>query len=111
MSNEKQQNIEQLQLLEQNLQNFLMQKQQFQTQLAELESAEKELEKTEESFKIIGNIMVSVDKKELQKDIKSKKELIELRLKSLEKQEDKVKQRVDELQKEVLKDINKKNIA
>ena len=39
--------IAQLQMIEQGMQNFLLQKQQFQAQIIEIESALKELEKSE----------------------------------------------------------------
>jgi len=64
--------INQLSLIEQNIQNFALQKQQFQTQLMELESAEKELEDSKEAFKIIGNIMVASDKEKIKKEFKKR---------------------------------------
>ena len=87
------------------MQQFLMQKQSFQTQLMEIESALKELDSSETAYKIVGNIMVSSKKKELEKDLKSKKETVELRIKMLEKQEEKIKEKADKIQKEVLKEI------
>ena len=63
---ETEKKISQLQMMEQSMQGFLMQKQQFQGQLVEIESALKELEKSKEAYKIVGNIMVSSDKKELE---------------------------------------------
>jgi prefoldin beta subunit len=107
MKPETQEKINQLQVLEQNLQSFLSQKQQFQTQLAEVESASKELKGSKESYKIVGNIMVSVEKKDLETELSSKKEMLELRLKSVEKQENKIKQQADDLQKEVLAEMQK----
>jgi len=87
------------------MQQFLMQKQSFQTQLVEIESALKELKNSEKAYKIVGNIMVSSKKEELEKDLKSKKETVELRIKMLEKQEEKIKEKADKIQKEVLKEI------
>ena len=93
LSKETEQKIEQLQLFEQSLQSMLMQKQQFQSQLAEINSALGELEKTEEAYKIVGNIMVSSKKEDLKEDLGSKKEIIELRIKTLEKQENHTKEK------------------
>ncbi|MBI2667176.1 prefoldin subunit beta [Candidatus Woesearchaeota archaeon] len=108
ISKETEQSIAQLQLLEQNLQNFFMQKQTFQSQLLEIENAVKELDLTnEDSYKIIGNIMIKEKKDKLIKEIKSKKEIIELRLKSIEKQELKIKEKAEELQKKVVKELEK----
>ena len=84
---ENQQKIQKLQLLEQNLQNFSMQKQQFQSQMIEVDSAFKELENANEAYKIVGNIMISSDKEKLKEELKDKKERLELRIKTIEKQE------------------------
>ena len=62
VSKDAEKKIEQLQLYEQSLQNFLAQRQQFQIQLIEIESALRELEKTDKAYKLVGNIMVSSKK-------------------------------------------------
>lgn len=102
MDKDAQNKIQQLQILEQNMQNFLMQKQQLQQQLLETESALDELKNTEKAYKIVGNIMVSSKKDELEKELKTKKDTLNLRLKSIEKQEDKLKEKSHSLQSEVL---------
>jgi prefoldin beta subunit len=107
MNKEIQAKINQLSLMEQNLQNFALQKQQFQAQLLEFESAEKELKTSKEAFKIIGNIMVSKSKEDILKDVAERKELLQTRVESFEKQEAKLKERADALQKEVLEEMNK----
>lgn len=94
--------IQQLQLLEQNVQHLFMQKQQFQTQLLEMESAAKELETSKSSYKIIGNILVSSDPKKLLAEAKEKLETINLRISTIEKQESKLKERIKNLQADVL---------
>jgi prefoldin beta subunit len=99
---EAEEKIAQLQLLEQNMQNFLMQKQQFQMQLSEVDSALENLKDSTKSYKIIANIMVDSKKEDLETDLKKKKEMLELRLKSLEKQEDSIREKSQKLQKEVL---------
>ncbi len=105
MAAETEEKIGRMQLLEQNIQNFLMQKQQFQTQLVEIQSALEELEKSEVSYKIIGNIMVLSKKDKLKKDLESKKEMVELRIKAIEKQEEELKEKAKTLQSEVLKEM------
>lgn len=107
MEKETEQKINQLGLFEQSLQNLLMQKQQFQLQLAEIDSALKELETAEESYKIVGNIMVLTKKEDLKKDLKEKKEIIELRIKNMEKQETRIKEKASKLQEEILEKIKK----
>ena len=105
MNKETEEKIGKMQLLEQNMQNFLMQKQQFQSQLIELNSALEELGKSETSYKIVGNIMVLSNKDDLKKDIESKKEMAELRINSIEKQENELKEKAQKLQKEVLSEM------
>ncbi len=108
VSKEAEENINQLQLLEQGLQTFLVQKQQFQTQLIEVESALKELETAKESYKIIGNIMVQADKENLKKELESKKEMLNIRIKTLEKQEKQIKEKSSKIQSEVVEKIKDK---
>ena len=109
VSKETEQKIGQLQMFEQSLQNFLGQKQQFQVQLVEVESALGELDGTDKAYKIIGNIMVESDKSELKADLQSKKEMLELRIKTMEKQETQVRERASKLQSEILKKIKKED--
>jgi len=107
ISKETQESISRLQMLEQNVQAVLMQKQQFQAQLFELESALKEIEKTDEAYKILGNVMLKTDKTALKAELSSKKELIDLRLKTLDKQEKQLKEKTESLQKEVMGKLKK----
>ena len=109
VSKETEQKIGQLQMFEQSLQNFLGQKQQFQVQLVEVESALNELGSTDKAYKIVGNIMVETDKNELKSDLQSKKEMLELRIKTMEKQETQVRERASKLQSEILKKIKKED--
>lgn len=105
MKKETEEKIGRMQLLEQNIQNFMLQKQQFQSQLVEVNSALEELEKTDTAYKIIGNIMVASKKDEMKKDLQSKKEMVELRIKSIEKQEAELKEKAQKMQQEVLKEM------
>ena len=96
------QELQQLQALEQNLQNFLTQKQSFQMQLMEVDSALRELEKVDTAYRIIGNILVEADKAALTEELKSKKEMADIRIRSIEKQEKNLREKAQELQKKVL---------
>ena len=83
-----------------------MQKQTFQARLLENENALKELSETKkQSYRIIGNILVAMDKEKLKKDLESEKEIFDLRIKNIEKQEDKLKEHAQRLQAEVLKNL------
>ncbi|MFH0936265.1 MAG: prefoldin subunit [Candidatus Woesearchaeota archaeon] len=107
ITKETEQKIAELQLLEQNLQNFMIQKQTFQAQILEIENALKELDISKECYKIIGPIMVHSTKEDLKKDLNSKREILNIRIKNIEKQEEKIKEKADSIQSEVLKQIKK----
>ena len=107
VSKDTEQKIGQLQMFEQSLQNFLGQKQQFQIQLVETESALNELENTDKAYKIVGNIMVEADKYELKSDLQSKKEMLEIRIKAMDKQESQVREKAQKLQSEILQTMKK----
>ena len=109
VSKETEQKISQLQMFEQSLQNFLGQKQQFQIQLVEVESALNELNNTEKAYKIVGNIMVESDKNELKAELQSKKEMLELRIKTMERQETQVREKASKLQSDILRKIKKED--
>ena len=109
VSKETEQKIGQLQMFEQSMQNFLGQKQQFQVQLVEVESALNELSSTDKAYKIVGNIMVEADRNELKSDLQSKKEMLELRIQTMEKQESQVREKASKLQSEILKKIKKED--
>lgn len=99
--------ISRLQMLEQRLQSLVMQKQNFQTQILESENALGEIKDSKETYKIIGNVMVSVNKSELEKDLNTKKEMSNLKVKNLEKEETKIREEASELQKEVMDVLGK----
>ena len=109
MNKETEQKIGQLQLMEQNLQNFIMQKQKFQTQLFEIENALKELEETKDkTYKIVGTVMIASKKEDLIKDLNEKKSVLELRIKTLEKQEKSIKGKASEMQNDIMSQLKKK---
>ncbi|MBI4144518.1 prefoldin subunit [Candidatus Woesearchaeota archaeon] len=102
MNKQVQEKVSKLQLLEQNVAQLVQQKQQFQSAFFELESALKELQGSSKSFRIIGNIMVSADKEVLKKDVLSRKEILELKIGSLEKQEGRMREDAKVLQEEIV---------
>lgn len=98
--------IEEIQFLEQNIQSLLHQKQRFQSELVEIENALNELQKTtSKPYKIINGIMFEAETEDLKKELSSKKEVIDIRIKSINKQEEEKRKKAEVLQKEVLKDI------
>lgn len=100
--------INQLQIIEQNLQEFFMQKQNFQNQLMEINNALNELDKSKDDcYKLVGNVMFREKKENLIKELKDKKSVLDLRIKSIEKQEKKIKEQATTIQKEVVESMEK----
>ncbi|HZX12567.1 MAG TPA: prefoldin subunit beta [Candidatus Nanoarchaeia archaeon] len=108
MDHETEKKIADLQALEQNMQNFLMQRQTIQAQQMEVENALEELGKAEGGvYRILGPIMVAAKKEELKKELESKREVLALRVKSVEKQESQIREKAQKTQAEVLAKIQK----
>lgn len=82
-----------------------MQRQQFQAQLFEIDGALKEISGSPVVYKIVGGIMIGSDKAALQKDLQGRKEILELRIQTLEKQEKQLKDKAKKLQEEVLSSV------
>lgn len=91
---------EQFQFYQQQLQGVLIQKESLKLQTMEIERALEELEKAKQkdAFKIVGNIMVSKGVEELKKELQEMRENAELRIKSLEKTEERIASKLKELQ-------------
>ena len=104
---ETERSIQELQSLEQAIQNLLLQKQAFQIELSETSNALEELKKTkDDAFKIVGQIMVKTDKAELEKELDDKKKLLNLRLNSIQKQEDLISEKIEKLKEEITKKLS-----
>ncbi|MCD6576064.1 MAG: prefoldin subunit beta [Nanoarchaeota archaeon] len=107
VSNDAKDDILKFQQIQQQLQLIMVQKQDLQAQKAEVENAIKELGKikNEDAYEVIGNIMIKKSKKELEDSLKNKKELIELRLSTIEKQQEKLTKDASKLQEKLAKQI------
>ncbi len=100
--------IQEMQILEQNLQSLLLQKQAFQMELSETQSALKEIENSgEEVFKIIGQLMIKTDKSKIKQELSNKEKILNLRTKTIEKQEIPLTEQLDKLREEVIKNVNR----
>ena len=109
ISPEAKEKVTQLQLIEQNLHTFLTQKQTFQSQVLEIENALKELESaTGQVYRLAGSVMIESEKGKLSKDLLERKDVLDLRIKSIEKQENHIKEKAEKLQKEVMEELDKK---
>ena len=101
--------IQEMQMLEQNLQNLLLQKQAFQMEASETDAAIEEIKKSgDKVFKVIGQLMIQAEKDTIQKELEEKKKIIDVRLKTLEKQEVNFSEKIEELREEFMKSIDKK---
>lgn len=106
--NNQNQKIQEMQFLEQNLQNLLMQKQGFQMELSETTAALKEINSAnDEVFKIVGQLMIKTDKAKTIKELETKEKILDLRLKSIEKQEETMTKKLGELRDEFMKGMKK----
>lgn len=108
MNDETQNSLRRLQLLEQNLQAYAVQKQGVTSQLAEAESAISGLGNTETAYRIIGEIMVAVDKDELKKEMENTLNSLKRRLEIIEKQEKRLREEAEKLQKKIMEGVKKK---
>ena len=96
----KEENAQRIALIEQNLHSLTAQKQQYQAQLFELEAALKELQTAPTAYKIVGGIMMGANKEELTKELQNRKEMFELRIQTLEKQEKQLQEKSKKLHEE-----------
>jgi prefoldin beta subunit len=73
--------------------------------MSETDAALNELSKTENPvvYKSIGSILIKSEKPDLLDDLNKKKESIDIRIKTIEKQEDRVKKKLEEMQKNLQK--------
>jgi prefoldin beta subunit len=90
--------LQEMQIIEQSLQATLMQKQAFQIELDETLKASDALKNSgDEVYKIVGQLMLKINKKEAEEENSKKKEILELRIKSLDRQEHELAKKMDDL--------------
>jgi prefoldin beta subunit len=103
-----QQRLLRLQQLQQTLQGILTQKQQLEMELTEVEQALDELEKLTDKatiYKSIGSLLVKSKKGKVTTDLKERKELLDMRINVLGKQEERLRSQVKELQTKLQRDL------
>jgi len=102
--------IQEIQMLEQNFEQLMQQKHLFNMESSETDLAMKEVEKSEgEVFKLVGGqVIIKTSKEKLIVDLKHKKDIIELRMKSIEGQEKEFSDRMEQLRKEIMTKISPK---
>jgi len=104
-SKQSQELLNQAQLYQQQIQGIAIQKETFSMQLIEITKALDELEKSKGDglYKVSGPILIKSEKGELKKELEEKKELISVKLKTLEKSEQRIKERIDGLKEKLTK--------
>lgn len=83
-------------------------RQQLQIQLLEINNALKELSNIPDDtnvYKIVGTIMIAKPKKEVQSDLEQQKETLEIRFKSLQRQEELLRKQLNELEKKLTRKL------
>jgi len=101
---EQDNSIQEMQILEQNLQNILMQKQAFQMEFSETQASLKEIKESKgDVFKIVGQLMIKTEKDKMQEDLINKEKMIDLRIKTMEKQEATFSEELTKLRDKFLK--------
>ncbi|PKP58511.1 MAG: prefoldin subunit beta [Candidatus Altiarchaeales archaeon HGW-Altiarchaeales-2] len=99
MQDEVRNKIMQYQQMQEGLQYFMIQEQQLKSKISESEEALKKIENYNEGkiYAIVGRIMVETKKDETIAKLKEDKDIAEVRLKSMERQEAKLKEGITKL--------------
>jgi len=95
-----QESLKQIQMFQQQLQILANQKYQIIIELKEVETALEHIDKLKEkteTYYLIGKLLVKKSKEDIVKELKDKKNTLELRIKALEKQESRLREKLDEL--------------
>ena len=92
-------------ILQQQLQNVMAQKEAIGVQVLEMKKALEELEKTKEKdvYKIAGPILIKSPRSTVLKELKERDETFSLRLKSLEKEEKRIKLKIEDMREKLVK--------
>jgi len=103
-----QQRLLRLQQLQQTLQAVLTQKQQLELELTEVEQALNELGNLTEDaviYKSIGSLLVKSEKSKVTTELNEQKELVNMRINVLGKQEERLRTQVKDLQTKLQRDL------
>jgi prefoldin beta subunit len=103
-----QERLMRLQQLQQTLQSVLTQKQQVELELLEVDQALGELEKTADNgviYKSVGSLLIKSEKLKVTDELKEKKELSNMRISVLGKQEERLRTQIKDLNEKLQKDL------
>jgi len=96
------------QQLQQTLQSVLTQKQQLELELTEVDQALDELKNLGEDaviYKSIGSLLVKVGKAKITEDLKERRELLNMRISVLGRQEERLRSQLKDLQEKLQRDL------
>ncbi|MCO6041557.1 MULTISPECIES: prefoldin subunit beta [Thermococcus] len=94
----------QLENYQQQLQLVIQQKQRIQVELNDAKKALEEIEKVEEEtpiYKTVGTLIIKATKAKALEELKEKVETLEVRLRALERQEQKLNEKIKELTQQI----------
>ena len=95
---------------QQQLQGVMVQREATGMQILEIKKALEELEKSTEQkdvYRIAGPILLKTPKDEVLKDLKEKEEALGVRLKAIEKEEKRIKIKIDEIKEQLTAALKK----
>lgn len=109
ISEQTQQLIAEFQARQQHVQLIITQLEAMKMQLIETEESLEELAKTNEEcvYKSVGTILIKTEKEDAQKDLNERKDLLSLRIQTLEKEERKIKEKLKELQQKIQESLSR----
>ena len=96
--------LAQLQQLQQQAQAVMAQKTQIEGLIRETDAALKELEKSTDDaiiYKSVGELLFRAEKSKLSVELKERKDMMDIRLKTMAKQEERVQSRFTQLQEQL----------
>lgn len=98
-----------LQQLQQTLQSVLAQKQQVELEMSEIDQASSELQKLADDavvYKATGSLMIRAEKTKMIAELSERKDLLNVRVTILAKQEERLRSQLKELQTKLQQDLN-----
>lgn len=96
--------LAQLQQLQQQAQAVMTQKSQIEALTREIDAALKELEKSSDDaiiYRSVGELLFRAEKPKLVEELKERKDMMDLRLKTMAKQEERIQSRFTQLQEQL----------
>jgi prefoldin beta subunit len=103
-----QERLQRLQQLQNTMQQLVMQRQRIEMEIADSNRALDALSKMEEgakSYMSMGAVLVEKPKDEIIKELTDRKEFLDMRIKVIQKQEDKTKEKLSSLQETLQKEL------